>query len=122
MEKKDIKKIMIVFRDNDFVRVWDWIGKVTLMTLIEKNCCDEEMLGNTRDIESFVHSLLPAAIEFTQYRVYRNIDKDEVNRLVESFKDIEFRYNFDEETDADWECGGCELLIIDLEKGESFIR
>ena len=122
MEKEYIKKIMIVFGDNDFVRVWDWVGKVTLMTLIERNCCDEEMLGNTRDIESFVHSLLPTAIEFVQYRVYRDIDKDEVNRLAGSFKNIQFKYNFDEQTDSDWSWGGSETLIIDLEKGESFIR
>lgn len=130
MRKIEIKKIMIVYSDNDFVSVWDWIGKILLETITTKNACCEEMLEDSEDIEKFVLSLLPTAIEFAQYRSckyetyvrYRDIDKTELNYLVEYFiKDVKFKYNFDE-TDNDYVFGGSETLIIDLEKKESYIR
>ena len=129
MNKTEIKKIMITNIDNDFVRVWDWIGNVLLFTLTHKNICNEEMLEDSEDIEDFVFSLLPSAIEFTQYKAcryedyvrYENVSKEEVSRLSEYFKNIKFKYNFNE-TDSDWIFGGSETLIIDLEKKESYIR
>jgi len=129
MRKIDIKNIMIVHSDNDFVRVWDWIGKVTLMTITNKNICGCEVLEDSEDIEKFIHSLLPTAIEFIQYKEnkysefprYENIDKSEVNRLTESFSKIKFIYNFDH-TNEHYICGGSETLIINLEKKESYIR
>lgn len=130
MRKEEIKRIMIVYSDNDFVRVWDWIGKVTLTTIIEDtNICGSKVLEDSDDIEKFIHSLLPTAIEFIQAREdkytdflrYENIDKEEVIRLTDYFKDIKFKYNFSE-TDDDWIFGGSETLIIDLEKNESYIR
>ena len=66
MKKEDIKRIMIVHNDNDFVRTFDWIGKVLLETLINKNICAEEMLEDSEDIEKFVYDLLPVAIEFAE--------------------------------------------------------
>jgi hypothetical protein len=129
MRKQEIKKIMVVHNDNDFVCVWEWIGNITLITLKTKNACGEEMLEESEDIEKFIHSLLPTAIEFTQYKIskyedysrYRNIEEIELNRLVSYFKNIRFKYNFDE-SDDDWVLGGSETLIIDLEKNESYIR
>ena len=129
MKKIDIKNIMIVHNDNDFIRVWDWIGKVALMTITNKNICGCEVLEDSEDIEKFIHSLLPTAIEFIQYKEnkytkyprYENIDKSEVDRLVEYFSKIIFVYNFDE-TNEDFIFGGSETLIIDLEKKESYIR
>ena len=129
MRKEEIKNIMIIHSDNDFVRIWDWVGKITLFTLKNKNICDEEMLEDSVDIEKFIHSLLSTSIEFTQYRVgkyeeycrYKDIDSDELNRLVECFNYISFHYNV-EETDEEWEIGGCETLIIDLENNKSYIR
>ncbi len=129
MRKEDIKKIMVVHNDNDFVRVWDWIGKVTLNTIINDNICGCKVLEDSEDIEKFIHSLLPTAIEFLQYKEnkytefcrYKEISKDKIDYLVNYFKDIKFKYNFDE-TDDDWVFGGSETLIIDLEKKESYIR
>jgi hypothetical protein len=129
MRKEEIKKIMIIHNDNDFVRVWDWIGKVALMTIPNDNICGCRVLEDSEDIEKFILSLLPTAIEFLQYREdkyadycrYEDIDKDEVNRLSNYFKNVKFKYNFDE-TDNDFIFGGSETLIIDLEKNESYIR
>lgn len=129
MKKEEIKRIMIVHSDNHFVRVWDWIGKITLLTLKQKNICFEEMLEESEDIEKFIQSILPTAIEFAQYRTakyedysrYRNIEEGELKSMVEYFKNVRFKYNFDE-SDGDWVFGGSETLIIDLEKNESYIR
>jgi hypothetical protein len=129
MRKPEIKKIMVVHNDTDFDCVWEWIGKITLLTIKTKNFCDEEMLEDSENIEKFIHSLLPTAIEFTQYRTskyegysrYRNIEEGELKELVSCFKNIRFKYNFDE-SDDDWVFGGCETLIIDLEKNETYIR
>ena len=129
MKTSDIKNIMIVFSDNDFVRVFDWIGKITLSTIKNKNICDEYMLEDSETIENFVHSLLPTAIEFIQYKVgkyerycrYQDVKKDHVKWLSDEFNYIRFVYNFDE-THDDYRIGGCETLIIDLEKNESYIR
>ena len=129
MKTSEIKNIMIIFSDNDFVRVWDWIGKNVLFTIKNKNICDEYMLEDSETIENFVHSLLPTAIEFTQYKVgkfedycrYKDIDKEYVKLLSDSFHYVGFVYNF-KETDDVYGIGGCETLIIDLEKNESYIR
>ena len=129
MRKQEIKKIMVVHNDNDFNCVWEWIGKITLLTIKTKNLCGEEMLEDSENIEKFRHSLLPAAIEFTQYKTskyigysrYKNIEEVELNRLVSYFKNIQFKYNFDE-SDDDWVFRDCETLIIDLEKNETYIR
>lgn len=131
MKSEEIKNIMIVYSDNDFIRVWDWIGKVLLETILCKNACFEKMLEDSETIEDFVFSLLPVAIEFAQYKVgryekekfvrYRDLSKDEANRLTECFKNIKFVYNFDE-THNDWISGGSETLIIDLENYNSYIQ
>lgn len=115
---------MICHYDNDFVRVFDWIGKVTLMSLLELNICGEEMLETSDDIEAFIHSLLPTAIEFAQYKCGRNrqtLEEDKLIYLSSYFKKMRFKYNFDE-TDEDYIFGGSELLIIDLENKQSYIR
>ena len=125
MKKKDIKNILIVHSDNDFIRVWDWIGKITLMTITNTNICGCEVLEDTEDIEKFIHSLLPTAIEFIQYKEnkytkpnrYQNIDRNEVDRLTEYFDKIKFVYNFNE-TNEYYLSGGSETLIIDLQKKE----
>ncbi len=130
MKREEIKNIMIVHHDNDFVRVWDWIGKVVLMTLFnDVNICGCKILEDSEDIEKFIHSLLPSAIEFIQEREdryanyvrYNDISKEEVIRLTNEFKNIKIKYNFNEQDD-DWLIGGSETLIIDLEKLESYIR
>ena len=129
MKTSEIKNIMIIFSDNDFVRVFDWIGKITLSTIKNKNICDEYMLEESEDIEKFIYSLLPTAIEFTQYKVgkyerycrYNDIKKEDVKWLSDEFNNIDFVYNF-KETDDVYGLGGCETLIIDLEKNESYIR
>ena len=130
MRKEEIKTIMIVHNDNHFVRVWDWIGKILLETMINTNVCNEEMLEDSETIEDFVFSLLPVAIEFAQYKAcryedyvrYEDISKEEVKRLSDYFKKVKFVYNFDKETNDNWIFGGCETLIIDLEKIESYIQ
>lgn len=128
MKREDIKTIMVVYSDNDFVRVWDWIGKVVLMTINgDVNVCGGKILEESDDIEKFIKSLLPSAIEFMQYKEdkysdycrYRDIDKDEVITLSDYFKNIKFKYNFD---DSDYGFGGSETLIIDIEKNNSYIR
>ena len=54
MKREEIKNIMIVHHDNDFVRVWDWIGKVVLMTLFnDVNICGCKILEDSEDIEKF---------------------------------------------------------------------
>jgi hypothetical protein len=129
MRKEEIKRIMVVHNDNDFVRVWDWIGKVALMTIPNDNICGCRVLEESEDIEKFIHSLLPTAIEFLQckedkyadYCRYEDVSKEEVDRLSKYFGSVRFKYNFDE-SDNDWEFGGSETLIIDLEKNESYIR
>jgi hypothetical protein len=129
MKKEEIKKIMIIHNDNDFVRVWDWIGKVAIMTIPNDNICGCMVLEDSDDIEKFILSLLPTAIEFLQYREdkytkfvrYRDISKEEVKRLADYFNDVTFKYNFDE-TDNDWDFGGSETLIIDLENKTSYIH
>ncbi len=130
MNKKDIKKIMIVHNDNHFVCVWEWIGLLTLSTIKNKNACGMDMLEESVDIERFIKSLVPTAIEFAQYRIdkfasfprYRNIEENELKTLTEYLiKQIRFKYNFDE-TDSDWVFGGSETLIIDLENNTSYIR
>lgn len=125
MLKKDINNIMVCHYDNDFVRVFDWIGKITLTTLLETNICEEEMLETSEDIESFIHSLLPTAIEFTQYKCGRNrqiLEEDTLTYLSSYFKRMRFKYNFDYETDDEYISGGSELLIIDLQNKQSYIR
>ena len=130
MKREEIKKIMIVHGDNDFLRVWDWIGNVTLSTIVKDiNICGGKILEDTDDIEDFIYSLLPTAIEFIQKKEdkytpfvrYKNISGGDLQRLVDINKNIIFKYNFSE-TDEDWLFGGCETLIIDLEKKESYIR
>lgn len=125
MLKKDIKNIMVCHYDNDFVRVFDWIGKITLTTLLETNICGEEMLETSEDIEAFIHSLLPTAIEFTQYKCGYNrqtLEEDTLTYLSSYFKRMRFKYNFDYETDDEYISGGSELLIIDLQNKQSYIR
>ena len=130
MRKEQIKNIMVVHSDNDFIRVWEWIGEVTLSTMLNVNTCSEEMLEESDDIENFIVSLLPTAIEFCQYRTskyedfcrYRDIDKTEVDRLTYCLKDcLTFKYNFDE-TDEDWLFGGSECLVIDVENKKSYVH
>lgn len=116
---------MVIHHDNDFVRVWDWIGKVILQTLNEKNICFEDMLETSDAIEDLFYSLIPIGIEFTQYRCGENqrpLEKSHLDYLTREFiKTINFKYNFTM-FDQDWEMGGSETLIIDLEKNTTYIR
>ena len=128
MKKEEIKNIMVIFSDNDFIRVFDWIGKVSLMTIKNNNICDCMVLEESVDIENFIKSLIPTGIEFLQYREdkyadccrYRNVTKEVVDRLKYGFNDICFIYNFDENFNGE-DCD-CESLIIDLYNNESYIR
>jgi hypothetical protein len=128
MKKEEIKNIMVIFSDNDFIRVFDWIGKVSLMTIKNNNICGCTVLEESNDIENFIKSLISTGIEFLQYREdkyadycrYENVTKEVVDRLTEGFNDIYFIYNFDENFNG--EGGGCESLIIDLDNNESYIR
>jgi hypothetical protein len=128
MKKEEIKNIMVIFSDNDFIRVFDWIGKVTLMTITNKNICGCEVLEESNDIENFIKSLLPTGIEFLQYREdkfakycrYKDVEKETINRLIDYFSRIHFVYNFDENFNDEY--GGSETLIIDIQKNESYIR
>lgn len=128
MKKTEIKNIMIIFADNDFVSVFDWIGKVALNTITNNNICDRAVLEDATDIENFIKSLLPTAIEFLQYRTdkyakfcrYENITNAKLVDLVNSFiSNIEFVYNSD---DIAFYINECETLIIDLELNTSYIR
>jgi len=130
MRREEIKKIMVVHNDNDSIKAFDWIGKVVLMTInLETNMCGGEILEESDDIEKFIHSLLPSAIEFIQYREdkyadycrYRDVSRDEVLRLTNCFEKIRFKFNFDD-SDDDWLFGGDETLIIDVEGNRSYIR
>ncbi len=130
IKREDIKRIMIRHSDNDFISVWDWIGKVFLMTINKDSNLFWPILEEQVDIENFIKSLIPTGIEFVMYRTdkynskysrYRNIDSAELQRLVEHVSRVEFKYNFDY-TDGDWIYGGHETLIIDIENNESFIR
>lgn len=124
MKKIELENIMVLHHDNDFCSVWEWIGEITLHTLKTKNHTGDEMLEDTKDIEKFILSLLPTAIEFALYRTskYRNIEKDNLNTLVDYLKHVKFRYNFDRTTDGDYIFGGSETLIIDLKNNKSYIR
>ena len=129
MKTSEINTIMIVHNDNDFVRVWDWIGKVLLFTIKNQNLCGEDLLEESEDIEKFIQSILPTAIEFAQYRAgkyesycrYENIDIDTLKSLSNSFSTVRFKYNFDV-SDQDWVFGGSETLIIDITNNKSYIR
>ena len=129
MKTSEINTIMIVHNDNDFVRVWDWIGKVLLFTIKNQNLCGEDLLEESEDIEKFIQSILPTAIEFAQYRAgkyesycrYKNIDIDTLKSLSNSFSTVRFKYNFDV-SDLDQIFGGSETLIIDITNNESYIR
>jgi hypothetical protein len=133
MDKSDIKRLMIVHNDNDFIRAWDWLGKVTLSTLVETNYCGESLLNNSRDIETFIKSLIPTAIEFASYRCedsnslargfkrYRDISPMELDSLIPHLSKAKFYFNF-EDSHLDYEFGGAETLIIDLENKTSYIR
>jgi len=126
MKKSDIKRIMICFGDNDFIRVWDWIGVITLHTLNTPNICSDNLLDDTEDVENFILSLIPTGIEFIQYRTgtgrrYRDINEIELDRLVQYLKGVRFKYNFDD-SDDDFDYGGSESLIIDLENNKSYIN
>lgn len=68
MKTSEIKNIVLVYNDSDYVRVWHWIANVLLFTVKNKNLCDENMLVNSDDIIRFVKSLIPTALEFAQYR------------------------------------------------------
>lgn len=129
MRKEEIKNILIIHADNDFVRVWDWIGKVALMTIPNTNICGCNVLEDSEDIEKFIHSLIPTGIEFLQYREdkyadfcrYEDVSKEHVKWLSDEFSYISFHYNV-KETDEEWKLGGCETLFIDLENNKSYIR
>lgn len=111
---------MIAHYDNDFIRAWDWIGQVTLATIKnDTNCCGESVLETSEDIENFVRSLIPTAIKFIQYR--EDIRTSILSSLKQHLNKAKFKFNF-EDSDPDWEFGGSETLIIDLEKNESYIR
>lgn len=129
MKTSDVKRIMIVHNDNDFIRAWDWLGKITLDTILSENICGEKMLEDTENIEKFVLKLLPVALEFANCKTdkyksfprYQDIQDEELDNLMKYFNNCRFKYNFDD-TDEDWIFGGCETLIIDIENGESYIR
>lgn len=125
MKREEMKTIQINFYDTDFIRVFDWIGKICLFTILEDtNVCWGKLLEDTIDIEDFVHSLLPTAIEFIQYKEdkysefvsYEEILKDELTRLVKEFTPLEFVYNeIDDSSDG-------ESVVIDILNKTSYIR
>ena len=125
MKREEIKTIKINFYDTDFVRVFDWIGKICLFTILEDtNVCWGKLLEDTVDIEDFVHSLLPTAIEFIQYKEdkysefvrYEEISKDELTRLVKEFAPLEFLYNeIDDSSDG-------ESVVIDILNKTAYIK
>lgn len=129
LKSNEIKRMMIVHSDSDFCRVWDWIGKITLNTINSENYCGENILEDTDDIERFILSLLPTAIEFIFCRVdkyndgdwYNDVDAAEIDRLNNHLRRVVFKYNF-EDDDYDYEFGGSETVIIDLENKESYIN
>jgi hypothetical protein len=104
MKKEEIRNLMIIFSDNDFTSVFDWIGNVALLTIKNNNICNGRVLEESNDIENFIRSLIPAGIEFLQYRVdkyadycrYEDVTKEKVERLTQGFNDLYFIYNFDE--------------------------
>lgn len=110
MKKSEIKTIHILFGDNDFIRAFDWIGRITLYTLIRNNICGEQMLEDSETIEKFVKSLIPTALQFVQYNCGK-YDDEEVEESIDYFKSIKFYYNDPAKsllTDMD-------TLFIDLE-------
>jgi fructose-1,6-bisphosphatase len=125
----EIKNIMIVFGDSDFRRPFDWVGKVALMTLLNPvNICGCNILEESDDIEKFIISLLPTAIDFIQYREskfaryprYEAIPVEERDYLVNYLTErLIFKYNVDETDDKWFEDSGS--LVIDLEGQKSFL-
>ena len=125
LKREEIKTIKINFYDTDFIRVFDWIGKILLFTILEDtNVCCGKLLEDTIDIEDFVHSLLPTAIEFVQYKEdkysefvrYEEISKDELSRLVKEFTPLEFLYNeIGDSSDG-------ESVVIDILNKTSYIK
>jgi len=125
----EINKIVVIFSDNDFINTFHWIGKILLETINSKNITGCKVLETTEDIEKFVYSLLPTAIEFLQYRTdkyanlhpffirYRNIEKEELDKLVD-FK-LKFIYNIND-IELNEYSGEHEILVVDLMKKESF--
>lgn len=121
--REELKTIKINFYDTDFIRAFDWIGKILLFTILEDtNVCWGKLLEDTVDIEDFVHSLLPTAIEFIQYKEdkytefvrYEEISKDELTRIVKEFVPLEFVYNEIGE-------GFGESIVIDILNKKSFV-
>lgn len=115
MRRDEIKRIIIHYGDNDFLQVFDWIGKVLLFTLENKNIVDEEILNNSNEIEQFVISLFPTAFNFVCKTARMN------QAIIDDFKRITFEYNFNYDN-ADYIWGSCESLIVDLETKDSYIR
>ena len=126
MKRDEIKSIQICFYDTDFIRTFYWIGKILLFTILEDtNVCGGKVLEDTVDIEDFVYSLLPTAIEFIQYKEdkytefvrYESISKDELERLVKDFSSLDFLYNEIQEDDYNG-----ETVFIDIINKVSYIR
>jgi hypothetical protein len=91
------------------------------------------LLNNSKDIETFIKSLIPTAIEFAAYRCedsdslargfkrYRDISPMELDSLIPHLSKAKFYFNF-EYSHPDYEFGSAETLIIDLENKTSYIR
>lgn len=115
---KNMDKITVEFNDSDFIRVFDWIGKIALSSINKKNICDEKILEQKDDIENFIKKLLPLGIEFIQYN-FDKITKKELKRISEIFaKNIKFHYNCD---DSEFCFHKSEALIIDLKNKKYYI-
>ena len=115
MKVEDINRIMIVHGDPDYMLCFQWIGRVILQTIEEGY---PKVLKDSETIEGFVQELLPLSIQVIQDCGYT---REEAERRSKQFEDMIFKYNF-EYMDSDWEFGGHETLIIDLENNRSFIR
>ena len=61
MKTEEIKNIIVSYGDNDFVRVFDWIGKVTFDTATNLNICGGKVLEDSVDIENFLHKMKQTA-------------------------------------------------------------
>lgn len=122
MDRKSLNNIMMIHSDPDHVRVWDYIGQMLLKTITEDtNCCCETLLPTTEDIESFVYSFLPIAVEFALFPGEK-LDKEEVQIIAEELaRLIKFEYNFNK-NNSNYQFGGSECQIIDLIECKSYIH
>lgn len=114
MKTKDIKEIMIVYSDNDYWRVWDWIGHMVISTL------DFGALDTSEKIEDFIRSLIPTAVKFIMLSDEETSQAD-IDDDIEYCANVTFKYNFPPD-DPDWTFKNSDTVIIDLVNKISYIN